>query len=212
MVMMHGDDSGLILPPRVAPVQVVLVPIPTKTEEDATRVADVMERLLKELLARGMRAEADWSDKRPGWKFNEWELKGVPVRLEVGPRDLQTNEVTLVRRDNREKVKVSVEGAVDRAAELLVEVQAGLFARASAFRDANTHTAESYDQFKEIMASQRGFIRAYWCGAADCETRIKEETRATVRVIPEDAAAEGPGVCIVDDRPAERRALFAQSY
>jgi prolyl-tRNA synthetase len=212
MVMMHGDDSGLILPPRVAPVQVVLVPIPTKTEEDAARVSDVMERLLKELLARDIRAEADWSDKRPGWKFNEWELKGVPVRLEVGPRDLQTDEVTLVRRDNREKVKVSVEGAVDRAAELLVEVQAGLFARATAFRDANTHTAESYDQFKEIMATQRGFIRAYWCGAADCETRIKEETRATVRVIPEDAAADGAGRCIVDDRPAELRALFAQSY
>jgi prolyl-tRNA synthetase len=212
MVMSHGDDSGLILPPRVAPVQVVLVPIPAKSEDDATRISDVMGRLLKELLARDIRAEADWSDKRPGWKFNEWELKGVPVRLEVGPRDLQTDEVTLVRRDTREKVRVSIEGAVERISDLLVEVQTALYARAKNFREANTRTAETYDQFKEIMADQRGFIRAYWCGSTECEQRIKEETRATIRVLPEDAAADGAGRCIVDDRPAELRPLFAQSY
>jgi prolyl-tRNA synthetase len=212
MLMMHGDDSGLILPPRVAPTQVILVPIPTNSEDDAARVSGVVEGLIKQLTARGVRAEADWSDKRPGWKFNEWELKGVPVRIEVGPRDLQIDQVMLVRRDTRQKEKVSVEGAVVRAGDLLDEVQAALFERAQTFQQDNTHTADSYAQFKEIMSTQRGFIRAYWCGSADCEQRIKEETRATIRVIPEDAGGDGPGRCIADGAPAERRALFAQSY
>jgi prolyl-tRNA synthetase len=212
MLMMHGDDGGLIMPPRVAPIQVILVPIPSKTEQDEARVSGVVEGLIGQLTARGVRAEADWSDKRPGWKFNEWELKGVPLRVEVGPRDLQTDQVTVVRRDSRAKEKVSVEGAVDRISDLLIDVQQALFERASAFRDANMHTVESYDEFKDIMTRQRGFIRAYWCGSAECEQRIKDETRATIRVIPEDGAADGPGACIVDRRPATRRALFAQSY
>ncbi len=212
MLMMHGDDAGLILPPRVAPTQVILVPIPSKDQAEEARVNGVVDGLIKQLTARSIRAEADFSDKRPGWKFNEWELKGVPVRVEVGPRDLQTDQVTLVRRDTREKEKVSVEGAAGRISELLIEVQTGLFARARDFRDNNTHDATSYAQFKEVMSTQRGFIRAYWCGAADCEQRIKEETRATIRVIPEDTADDRPGQCVYDNRPAARRALFAQSY
>ncbi len=212
MLMMHGDDAGLILPPRVAPIQVILIPIPSKDDAEEARVAGVVDGLIKQLTAKGVRAEADRSDKRPGWKFNEWELKGVPVRVEVGPRDLQHDQVTLVRRDNREKEKISVESAVERIGDLLVEVQAGLYERARAFREASTYDADSYAQFKEIMSSQRGFIRAYWCGSSECEQRIKEETRATIRVIPEDGAHERPGQCISDGRPATRRALFAQSY
>ncbi|MDQ3811756.1 MAG: proline--tRNA ligase [Chloroflexota bacterium] len=212
MLMMHGDDGGLILPPRVAPIQVILVPIPSRDAEDAARVSGVTTGLIKQLGARGIRAEADWTDKRPGWKFNEWELKGVPLRVEVGPRDLHTDEVTLVRRDTRAREKVALEGASVRIDDLLVELQAALLERARAFRDANTHTADSYEQFKDIMTSQRGFIRAYWCGSAECEARIKEQTRATIRVIPEDASADGPGRCIVCGQPAERRALFAQAY
>jgi prolyl-tRNA synthetase len=212
MLMMHGDDAGLILPPRVAPTQVVLVPIPSKDQAEEARVNGTIDGIIKQLTAKGVRAEADWTDKRPGWKFNEWELKGVPVRVEVGPRDLQTDQVTLVRRDTREKEKVSVEGAAGRIDQLLVDVQAALFERARNFREANTHAADSYDQFKEIMSTQRGFIRAYWCGSADCEQKIKEETRATIRVIPEDSAGDRPGQCIYDNRPATRRALFAQSY
>jgi prolyl-tRNA synthetase len=212
MLMMHGDDSGLILPPRVAPVQVILVPIPAKNETEEARVEGVIAGLIKQLTAKDIRAEADWTDKRPGWKFNEWELKGVPVRVEVGARDLQSDQVTLVRRDTREKERVSVEGTVDRIGDLLVDVQAALFERARAFREANTHTADSYDEFKDIMANQRGFIRAYWCGSAECEQRIKEETRATIRVIPEDAPGDGPGACVFDRRPAARRVLFAQAY
>jgi prolyl-tRNA synthetase len=211
-LMAHGDDSGLVLPPRVAPIQVIAVPIPTRTDEDAQRVADAVSRLLKQLEAVGIRAEADWSDKRPGWTFNEWELKGVPVRLEVGPRDLHNDQVTLVRRDTRAKEQVGVTGATERIQALLIEVQAGLFVRARAFRDANTHIAEDYATFKRIMEEQRGFIRAFWCGSAECEARIKDETRATIRVIPEDAEADGSGVCVYCGRPAQARVLFAQAY
>jgi prolyl-tRNA synthetase len=212
MLMAHGDDSGLVLPPRVAPIQVIVVPIPTRSDDDAARVSEAVSRLISELTQAGVRAEADWSDKRPGWKFNEWELKGVPLRLEVGPRDLATDQVTFVRRDTRAKEQVSIVGAADRAVTLLVEVQDALFERARAFREENTHVAEDYATFKQIMQDQRGFIRAYWCGSAECEARIKDETRATIRVIPEDAEADGSGVCVYCGKPASRRALFAQAY
>jgi prolyl-tRNA synthetase len=211
-LMTHGDDAGLILPPRVAPVQVILVPIPTRSDEETTRVSDAVKHVLDALAAAGVRAEADWSDKRPGWKFNEWELKGVPVRIEVGPRDLQNEQVTLVRRDTREKRQVSLSNAPTVAKGLLTDVQEALFQRALAFQKANTHVAEDYAAFKRIMQEQRGFIRAFWCGSAECEARIKDETRATIRVIPEDAEAAGPGVCVYDGRPARNQALFAQSY
>jgi prolyl-tRNA synthetase len=212
MLMNHGDDAGLILPPRVAPVQAVVVPIPARSEEDSTRVSEAVSRILTALAAANVRAEADWSDKRPGWKFNEWELKGVPLRIEVGPRDLQQDQVTLVRRDTRAKEQVGLTAVPARACELLVEIQKALFDRSVAFRQANTHVAEDYATFKRIMQEQRGFIRAYWCGSDDCEARIKEETRATIRVVPEDARASGPGKCVLDGAPAEVQALFAQSY
>ncbi|MGI9144998.1 MAG: proline--tRNA ligase [Chloroflexota bacterium] len=212
MLMMHGDDSGLVLPPRVAPVQVIVVPIPTRSDDEATLVSEAVAGLLKELLARGLRAEADWTDKRPGWKFNEWELKGVPVRIEVGPRDLRTDQVTLVRRDSRTKEQVSRANAAERAQALMGEVHVALFDRALAFREANTHVVDDFQSFKRIMREGRGFIRAYWCGSTDCEGRIKEETRATIRVIPQDSEADGSGSCVYDQRPAAGRALFAQSY
>jgi len=211
-LMMHGDDAGLILPPRVAPVQVVIVPIPARNDADSDRVSEAVSALMRQLGEAGMRVEADWSDKRPGWKFNEWELRGVPLRIEVGPRDLQNDQVTVVRRDSRAKEQVPVSGSVGRVRELLVEVQQALFDRALAFREANTHVADDYATFKRIMAEQRGFLRAYWCESADCEARIKEETRATVRVIPEDAEADGPGTCVLCGQAAKRRALFAQAY
>jgi prolyl-tRNA synthetase len=212
MLMTHGDASGLILPPRVAPTQVIVVPIPARSGEEQSRIADAVGRLLKELAAAGHRAEADWSDKRPGWKYNEWELKGVPVRVEIGPRDLANGQVTLVRRDDRAREQVTLESAVRRLAALLAEVQQALFHRALAFREANTYTVDDYAAFKEIMESRRGFISAYWCGSPACEQRIKEETRATIRVIPEDASADGPGACVLDGAAAQQRVLFAQAY
>jgi prolyl-tRNA synthetase len=136
----------------------------------------------------------------------------VPLRIEVGPRDLQQEQVVLVRRDSRAKEPVGLDAVPQRAKELLAAVQQSLFERARAFVQANTHTVDDYAAFKRIMQEQRGFIRAYWCGSADCEARIKEDTRATVRVIPEDAEADGPGECVMDGRPATQRALFAQSY
>jgi prolyl-tRNA synthetase len=211
-LMTHGDDAGLILPPRVAPIQVVVVPIPARSDEDTARVTEAVNGVLRQLESAAIRAEADFSDKRPGWKFNEWELKGVPLRIEVGPRDLQQDKVTLVRRDTREKEQVGLDSVSTRVSELLVTVQAALFDRAVAFRDTNTHAAVDYATFKSIMEEQRGFIRAYWCGSSECEARIKEETRATIRVIPEDAEAAGPGKCIYDAAPAAKQALFAQSY
>ena len=211
-LMTHGDDAGLILPPRIAPTQVVVVPIPSRSEDDTARVSEAVTGVLRELQAADVRAEADWSDKRPGWKFNEWELKGVPLRIEVGPRDLQHEQVTMVRRDNRAKEQVPLSGVAERAGGLLESVQKALFERALGFVKANTHDAEDYATFKAVMQEQRGFIRAYWCGSAECEARIKEETRATIRVIPENADANGPGRCIYDGKPASVQALFAQSY
>ena len=211
-LMTHGDDAGLILPPRVAPTQVIVVPIPTRSDEETSRVSEAVNRVQADLSSAGVRVEVDWTDKRPGWKFNEWELKGVPLRLEVGPRDLQNDQVTLVRRDDRAKEQVSLGRVSERVPSLLEAVQKGLFDRALQFRETNTHVAEDYESFKRVMQEQRGFLRAYWCGSADCEARIKEETRATVRVIPEDAEADGPGVCVCDGQPAKARALFAQSY
>jgi prolyl-tRNA synthetase len=212
MLMTHGDDAGLILPPRVAPIQVIVVPIPTRSDAEATAVSDAVSRVLKELTAEGVRAEADWTDKRPGWKFNEWELKGVPLRMEVGPRDLASGKVTLVRRDNRAKEQVSLEGVLPRTLEALNEVQIGLFERAQAFVADNTHTVQDYDTFKEIMQERRGFIRAFWCGSAECEGRIKEQTRATIRVILPDTDVDGTGPCVYCGQPASKCALFAQSY
>jgi prolyl-tRNA synthetase len=212
MLMTHGDDAGLILPPRVAPTQVVIVPIPARGDDESSRVSDAVDALLKQLISQGVRAEADWTDKRPGWKFNEWELKGVPIRVEVGPRDLQNGRVTLVRRDTREKLQPELGEAPAQIKRLLDDVQRSLFDRARAFMVDNTHSADDYASFERIMREQRGFIRAYWCGSAECEARIKEQTRATIRVIPEDAETDGPGRCICDGQPATRRVLFAQSY
>jgi prolyl-tRNA synthetase len=212
LLMTHGDDGGLILPPRVAPVQVICVPIPARSKEGDAQIAETVRSLISALTQQGIRAEADFTDKRPGWKFNEWELKGVPLRIEVGPRDLQSSRVTFVRRDTRAKEQVALEGVVARARELLDAVQRALFDRAQQFVRDNTQAAEDYDTFKRIMQEQRGFIRAYWCGSPECEARVKEATRATIRVIPEDAEANGPGRCICDGQPAARQALFAQSY
>jgi prolyl-tRNA synthetase len=211
-LMTHGDDAGLMLPPRVAPIQVVLLPIPARSDDDHARVQATVERLLRELNAGGCRAEADWSDKRPGWKFNEWELKGVPLRIEVGPRDLAADQVTLVRRDTRAKEQVALGGVLERACELLNDVQRSIFERARRFREENTVSVDDYDEFKQVMEHRRGFIRAYWCGSPECEQRVKEDTKATIRVIPEDAEADGPGACVYDGRPATQRALFAQAY
>ena len=210
VVMVHGDSSGLIIPPRVAPYQVVIVPIWRK-DADKAAVNEVVARIQKMLKGK-VRIKADMSENTPGWKFNEWELRGVPLRMEIGPRDVQNNSVVLVRRDNRAKESVSFDALETRLPELLDELQHALFQRALEFREKNTFYTESYDEFKQII-EQRGFARVKWAEDSEAELAIKEETKATLRVIPFDQPEGGvTGSSIYSGKPATCEAVFARAY
>lgn len=209
VIMVHGDSSGLIIPPRVAPYQVVIVPIWRK-DADKAAVGEVVERIQKMLKGK-VRAKSDLSENTPGWKFNEWEMRGVPVRLEIGPRDVQNHSVVLVRRDNRAKEVVSIDALETRLPELLDEVQRALFQRALEFREKNTFSTESYDEFKQII-EQRGFARVKWAQDSEAELVIKEETKATLRVIPFDQPESISGKSISTGQPATCEAIFARAY
>ena len=211
IIMVHGDDAGLILPPRLAPYQVVVVPIWRKDTEKAA-VSAVVERVEKMLKGK-VRVKVDLSENTPGWKFNEWELRGVPVRMEIGPRDVQNNSVVLVRRDNRVKEQVSLEALETRLPALLEEVQKALLQRAVEFRAENTHYTDSYEEFKELIAEKRGFVRVKWAEDSAAELAVKEETKATLRVIPFDQPEGGvQGKCIYTGKPATCEAIFARAY
>lgn len=211
VIMVHGDDAGLIVPPRLAPYQVVIVPIWRK-EADKTVVNEQVTRIEKMLKGK-VRLKVDRSENTPGWKYNEWELRGVPVRMEVGPRDVQNNSVVLVRRDNRVKEVVSVDALETRLPELLDEVQHSLYQRALEFREKNTYYTESYEEFKQIIAEKRGFVRVKWDEDSAAELAIKEETKATLRVIPFDQPEGGVhGKSIYTGKPATCEAIFARAY
>jgi prolyl-tRNA synthetase len=211
VIMVHGDKSGLILPPRLAPYQVVIVPIWRKDAEKAV-VGAAVERVTKMLKGK-VRFKVDDSDNTPGWKYNEWEMRGVPVRLEIGPRDVQNESVMLVRRDNRAKESVSLAALETRLPELLEEVQKALFLRAREFRDNNIRYTESYEEFKRIIAEERGFVRVKWAEDSAAEQAIKEETKATLRVIPLDQPEGGvQGKCFYTGKPATCEAIFARAY
>ncbi len=211
IIMVHGDNAGLILPPRLAPYQVVVVPIWRKDAEQ-TLVNEMVERVEKMLKGK-VRVKLDLSENTPGWKFNEWELRGVPVRMEIGPRDVQKNSVVLVRRDNRVKESVAVEALETRLPALLEEVQQALFRRAKEFQDQNTHYTDSYEEFKQIIAEKRGFVRVKWAEDDAAEVAIKEETKATLRVIPFDQPEGGvKGKCFYTGKPATCEAIFARAY
>ena len=214
-IMAHGDDSGLVLPSNVAPKQLVIVPI-FRTEEDRVAVAAAIETLEKQLAdvqtkSGPLRWTTDWREESPGFKFNHWELRGVPYRLEIGPRDLATNHGVLVRRVDREKQTVDLSGLAAELPARLADYQQMLFERALDFRAANTHYADSYDEFKVVLDKEGGFLMAPWCGATECEKQINNETGASIRVIPFDSPDE-QGKCLIDGRPSERRVLFARSY
>jgi len=221
IIMTHGDESGLILPPRVAPYQVVVVPIYRKDEERAA-VAAAIEKLLVELPPE-VRAHVDWREETPGYKFNDWELKGVPVRMEVGPKDVQKEQVVLVRRDTRAKDFVPMAALAERVPDLLDTVQRDLYARALAFRLDNTRRLDDYAALVAAFnigttdaegdgAGTTPFVEAHWCGDAACEAKVKEDTKATIRNIPFDAPAE-EGPCIVDGKPGiGQRVVFAKAY
>jgi prolyl-tRNA synthetase len=212
LIMTHGDDSGLILPPRVAPHQVVIVPIPPR-KGDWNETVLPKAREVRDLLAQaGIRVHLDDRDtQQPGFKYADWEMRGVPIRLEIGPKDIEKDQCVLVRRDTREKAFVPLAGMAARARELLSTIQADLLARARRFVAENTARVGSYDEFKKVMEAKRGFLVAGWCGDADCEARIKQETKATIRVIPieEDAAR---GTCVRCGKPSPREVYFAQAY
>ncbi len=207
VIMAHGDDTGLVMPPRVAPVQVVIVPI----RGDNEGVADFVNRAERELRAAGIRVVADRRDERPGEKFNHWELKGVPLRLEVGPRDVEAGQVTLVDRLSREKRALPAEGLAPRLSEELDRFQAALYQRALDFMRENTFEVETLDELKAHFATRTGFVWAPWCESGECEARVKEETGGvTTRNF--DPHAQVAGTCLVCGRPAVRRVAFARSY
>jgi prolyl-tRNA synthetase len=208
LILVHGDDFGLKLPPKIAPVQLAIVPI-FRTEAERATVAAFVEQVQRAL--REYRIFTDWREQTPGWKFNEWELRGAPLRVEVGPRDVQQGQVVLVRRDTRAKEAVTLEQLPARAGELLALIQRDMLAQARAWRDEHTTPVETLAEFEEVLEAKPGFLLAHWCGSAECETAIKEKTRATIRCIPLDQVPE-EGRCIWDGRPSNGRVLFARSY
>ena len=210
VIMTHGDDNGLILPPRIAPYQVVIVPIPRGNWQET--VLPKAKELKASLEARGVRVFLDDRDTQtPGWKFAEWELRGVPLRMEIGPKDIEKSAVMVARRDTRTKESMPMDGIVDAIAAKLDEIQAALLQRARTFRDEHTTRVSSYDEFKSVMAGRPGFVIAGWCGGEDCEAQIKADTQATLRNIP-FTGADVTGTCVKCGKPSPGEAWFAKAY
>jgi prolyl-tRNA synthetase len=211
VIMTHGDDSGLVLPPRIAPYQVVIVPIPRGNWQET--VLPKAQAIRDALVAAGVRVMLDDRDTyTPGWKFAEWEMRGVPLRLEIGPKDIEKSQVLLARRDTREKLSASMDGLTDRVRTLLDDIQSSLLQRATKFREEHTTWVETYDEFKQVMEGRPGFVVAPWVHDAENEARVKTETQATIRNVPFSAPKPEGKKCIVSGRPAEVYAYFAKAY
>jgi prolyl-tRNA synthetase len=210
VIMTHGDDSGLVLPPRVAPYQVVIVPIPRGNWQET--VLPKAREIQQQLASAGIRVMLDDRDTyTPGWKFSEWELRGVPLRLEIGPKDIEKASVMVARRDTREKAPLPMEGLEASVRDLLDAIQKTLFDRAVAFRDEHTLRVNDYEAFTQAMEGRPGFVIAPWCGSAECEAQIKAETQATIRNMPMHGTAPS-GKCVRCDNPAQTEAWFAKAY
>ena len=209
VIMTHGDDSGLVLPPLVAPYQVVIVPIGRDNWRET--VLPRAQEIQRELAAAGIRVTLDEREERPGWKFAEWELRGVPLRVELGPKDIEKSAVLVARRDTREKQSVPMDGLAGRLRDLLVEIQKNLFERALQFRAEHTQRVATYDEFKQVLEGRPGFVIAPWCGSVSCEAQIKTDTQATIRNMPLNGTAPA-GTCVRCDNPATAEAWFAKSY
>ena len=208
LIMTHSDDQGLVLPPKLAPIQVVIVPIPKPTDE----IMEVANKLSAELKSKGISVKIDTDDrKRPGFKFAEYEMKGVPVRLGIGARDLAKGVVEVARRDEKTKESVALEGLSEHVEQLLADIQSNLFNRALKFREERYTEASTYEEMKQILDTKGGFVRAFWDGTSETELKIKEETKATIRCIPLEGG-EGEGTCIYSGKPATQIALFAKAY
>jgi prolyl-tRNA synthetase len=211
LVMAHSDDDGLILPPKIAPHQVVIVPI-YKGEEQKAKIDVKAQELVKQLKALGVRVKYDDNDNaRPGWKFAEYEMKGVPVRMAIGLRDLENNTVELARRDTKEKQSVTMDGLPERIVQLLADIQQSIYNKALAYRNEHITEVNSWDEFVKTLNEKTGFVSAFWDGTAETEEAIKEKTKATIRCIPLNNKQED-GVCVFSGKPAKQRVLFAQAY
>ena len=211
LVMTHSDDEGLVLPPRIAPLQVVIVPI-YKGEEQKALLDEKVHAMVASFKAAGIRVKYDDSDnQRPGWKFAEYELKGVPVRIAVGPRDLENNQVEIARRDTKEKTTVSMDGITETVSQLLLDIQSNLFNRAKKYRDEHITKADNWDEFVTTLDTKAGFVSAHWDGTPETEDKIKEMTKATIRCIPLNNEQEA-GTCILTGKPSVQRVLFARAY
>jgi prolyl-tRNA synthetase len=212
LVMAHSDDQGLILPPKIAPLQVVIVPIYNKDAEARQRIDNKAADLMKELRAKGISVKFDNDDTtRPGWKFAEHELRGVPVRIALGARDLENNQAEVARRDTKEKASYSLNGISEQIAQLLEDIQQNLYNRALKFREEHTTKADNWDEFVKLLDEKGGFISAHWDGTPETEDKIKELTKATIRCIPLDNEQEA-GACILTGKPSSQRVLFARAY
>ncbi len=208
LIMTHSDDEGLVLPPKLAPIQVVIIPIPKPKPE----IMEVADRIAKELKSRGVLVKVDDDEKRrPGFKFAEYEMKGVPIRLGIGARDLANNVIEVARRDTKEKNSIPLDGIEDYVVNLLDEIQINLLQRAKDYRSEHTTIVDTYDEFKEAIANKGGFVSAHWDGTIESELKIKEDTKATLRCIPLDGVDED-GKCIYSGKPSKRRVIFAKAY
>jgi prolyl-tRNA synthetase len=211
MVMVHGDDKGLVLPPKVSPIQVVIIPIPYKgvdVELILAKAREIYEKLQEHDILVVLDDRAEYT---PGWKFNEWEVKGIPIRIEIGPRDLKQKQVTLARRDTSERVVLKEDAIVDAVAKLLEEIQETLFNRAKKLLEENITTVKNYDEFKKTLRKKGGFIRACWCSSSKCEEKIKDETGATIRIVPFEKEKIF-SKCVYCGKEAKEVAYFARAY
>ena len=209
VILAHGDKNGLRIPPKIAPIQAVLIPI-FRNGEQRNLVKKYIASIELELKESGIRYFIDWSDTSPGFKFNEWELKGVPVRIEAGPRDVESNKLIIARRDNSEKLSISIGEVVSALKTILDEIQINLFNQAKTFRDENTYNVKNYDEFKDVI-KEGGFVKCGWDGSQKTELKIKEETKATIRCIPFDEKPEGL-TCIYSGELAKHEVIYAKAY
>ena len=211
LIMAHSDDDGLVLPPKLAPIHVVIVPI-FRSEDELTKISIKVEEIAESLRKQSCSVKFDNRDNlKPGFKFAEWELKGVPVRIAIGPRDLENGTVEVARRDTKEKQVMKMDEVATSIPKLLDDIQTNIYEKALKFRSEKTTKVDSYDDFKKVLDEKGGFVLAHWDGTAETEALIKDETKATIRCIPLDAAAEA-GVCIYSGKPSAKRVIFARAY
>lgn len=210
LILVHGDDNGLVLPPQIAPIQVVIIPIVTKAT-DNKKIEELANKAFALLESYDLRVKLDDSDQSPGWKFNQYEMQGVPLRIEIGSTEAANKELTLVRRDNKERLSITLDKLSEEVEKLLQKVQENLLEKSRKLTYNNTREVKTYQEFKEIMNDKRGFIEAFWCEDKECEAKIKEETKATTRCLPFEAI-KAKGQCIYCGKPANFRWLFGQAY